>query len=191
MGDEASLSVRFPSAFGLQPHHYLVSIGCGVLRGGVPNINYLDTGHFYGIDARPRVLDEARRVLKEAGLENKKPELLLGEHLANLSLDRQFDYVWAFSVLIHMSDPILTETMQFVAHHLKSDGVFYANVDTADKPDGYWQEFPHVYRSVSFYREACERNGLMLTDLGSLSELGHISGDLSDGHRMLKIQKQR
>jgi SAM-dependent methyltransferase len=183
--------IDFLRRSGLQPHHYLFSIGCGVLRGGIPNIDYLDAGHYYGIDARAYALEEARRELQEAGLAYKKPELVLGEYLANLSFGRQFDYIWAFSVLIHMSDPILAEAIQFVANHLKPDGVFYGNVDTANRSDGWWQEFPHVHRPIGFYQEVCERNGLELTDVGTLSDLGHISGDPGDENRMLKIQKQR
>src|SRR5262249_49305357 len=126
--------IDFLRRSGLQRHHHFLSIGCGVLRGGIPIIEFLETGHFYGIDARAHALDEARQELEESGLGHKQPRLLVGEYLANVSLGRQFDYIWAFSVLIHMSDPIFESAMQFVARHLKGDGIFYANVDTANKP---------------------------------------------------------
>ena len=47
-------------ARGLKPHHRLLDVGCGSLRGGVHFIPYLDPGHYYGFDAN--------RSLIEAGL---------------------------------------------------------------------------------------------------------------------------
>jgi SAM-dependent methyltransferase len=176
---------------GLQPQHYLLDIGCGVLRGGIPIIEYIEVGHYYGIEARAKVLAEGRKELAETKLEHKQPHLTVGEHLGELSLKREFDYVWAFSVLIHLEDPILEEVIQFVARHVKPDGVFYANVDTTDKEDGRWQEFPGVGRPLRFYAEVLDRNGLSYTDVGSLRELGHITGGEADEQRMLAIRKKQ
>lgn len=186
-----SIQISFLRQFGLKPHHYLVDIGCGVLRGGVPIIEYLEVGHYYGIEARANVLAEGRRELAESKLEFKQPHLMVGEHVKELSLGREFDYLWAFSVLIHLQDPILEEVLQFAARHLKADGVFYANVDTADKQDGHWQEFPGVRRSIRFYEEAFARHGLSFIDVGSLREFGHITGDEADDQRMLEIRKKQ
>src|SRR6478672_3098177 len=117
--------IDFLRRFGLEPQHYLLDVGCGVLRGGIPIIKYLEVGHYYGIEARGKVLAEGRKELAESKLAHKQPHLTLGEHLGELSLARQLDYVWAFSVLIHLEDPILEEVIGFAARHLKSDGVFY------------------------------------------------------------------
>jgi SAM-dependent methyltransferase len=166
----------------------LVDIGCGVLRGGVPIIDYLLEGHYYGIEARPNVLEEGREELRESKLEHKKPHLMVAERLANVSLGRKFDYIWAFSVLIHLQDEILNEVLEFASRHLQPGGVFYANVDTADAPDGRWQEFPGVRRPLAFYRETCSRHGLELEDVGSLSTHGHVTGGEADEQRMLEIR---
>ena len=184
------IQIDFLRKSGLQPHHYLLDIGCGVLRGGIPLIEYLEEGHYYGIEARSKVLAEGRKLLGKSGLEHKKPHLMVGEHLRDVSLGREMDYIWAFSVLIHLQDTILEEVMEFVARHLKQDGVFYANVDTADLPDGRWQEFPGVRRPLSFYSDVFSRNGLRLTDLGALSEFGHVTGGEADDQRVLEIRKK-
>jgi hypothetical protein len=34
----------------LQPHHHLLDIGCGSLRGGAKLISYLDAGNYVGTD---------------------------------------------------------------------------------------------------------------------------------------------
>jgi SAM-dependent methyltransferase len=186
-----SFQIGFLRRFGLEPQHYLLDIGCGVLRGGIPIIEYIDVGHYYGIEARAKVLAEGRKELAESRLEHKQPHLTQGEHVGELSLAREFDYIWAFSVLIHLEDPILEEVIRFAARHLKADGVFYANVDTADKQDGRWQEFPGVRRPMRFYEEVLDRHGLTFTDVGSLGELGHITGGEADEQRMLEIRRKK
>lgn len=194
--DQWEMKRRFQFDFvrrmGLQPDDYFCSIGCGVLRGGIPVIDFLDKGHFCGIDARHLAIAEARVELMESKLEHKQPVLIVCEHLASLSLDLRFDYIWSFSTLIHMRDEILEEALQFVSRHMKPDGLFCANVDTANARDGSWQGFPHVHRPISFYQAACDRHGLTLEDLGSLFDLGHVSRHAkTDAHRMLKIQHKR
>ncbi|MGV8813791.1 MAG: hypothetical protein ACOH2D_06735 [Gelidibacter sp.] len=37
---------------GLQKTDKLMGIGCGTLRGGIPMIQYLNTGNYYGMDVR-------------------------------------------------------------------------------------------------------------------------------------------
>lgn len=46
----------FLKSHGLLPHNKFVDIGCGVLRGGLPLIAYLDTGNYVGIDIRKQSL---------------------------------------------------------------------------------------------------------------------------------------
>src|SRR5215475_8544809 len=64
--------IFFLKQMGLQPAHYLLDIGCGTLRGGIPLIDYLDPGHYFGVEVRPLVLEEAAKELGEAGLEHKQ-----------------------------------------------------------------------------------------------------------------------
>ena len=180
--------IQFLKQVGLTPQHYLLDIGCGTLRGGIPIIDLLGVGHYFGLERRAVVLEEGKKELEESGLSNKRPVLLLVEEISSLKLQRKFDYIWAFSVLIHMEDAILLNTLSFVREHLEGTGFFYANVRIGNEPDGEWQGFPLVSRSLEFYREACASNGLQLCDVGSLNELGHPGGSPKQ-RRMLKIWK--
>lgn len=36
---------------GLEPHHRLLDIGCGCFRAGHFFVDYLEPGHYYGVDA--------------------------------------------------------------------------------------------------------------------------------------------
>lgn len=175
---------------GLRPQHRMCDIGCGTLRGGIPFISYLETGHYTGIEVREEVMQEGRRELTEAGLDSKAPHLVVSDDMAALRLDTRFDYVWSFSVLIHMSDEILAGTLDFVARHLAQDGVFYANVRIGARDDGGWQGFPVVTRPMSFYEEACAAVGLSVAVIGPLRDLGHVTGnDGQDGQIMMRIER--
>lgn len=174
---------------GLQPHHTLLDIGCGTLRGGIPLINYLESGRYTGIEVRAEVLNEGRKELKEAGLEHKNANLIHFSQFADLQLNLKFDYIWAFSVLFHMEDEIMGEALHFVAGHLATDGVFYANVNIGEGKLGHWQGFPIQQHSLEFYQKAAESAGLKVADIGSLTECGHHSGiSTQDEQRMLKFK---
>lgn len=173
---------------GLRPEHYFLDIGCGTLRGGIPLINYLQTGHYCGIEVRKHILEEARKELQQHNLEKKNPTLLHTEDISRLRLNRKYDRIWAFSVLIHMDDNTLKGTLDFVRRHLTDDGVFYANVNTTEIPAGTWNGFPMVWRPLEFYRGKCEESGLILHNLGGMKNLGDCYA--SPSMNMLKIIKK-
>lgn len=183
--------IDFLRGRGLQPEHFLLDIGCGTLRGGIPVIDYLDAGRYFGFEVRADVLEEGRRELREAGLEHKAPALICAPTIADGPTERRFDFIWAFSVLIHMDDDVLQETLELVARQLAEGGSMYANVNVGiEEEEGSWQGFPVVRRPLAFYRDMCARIGLAVTDLGALSSLGHVSGDeAQDAQHMLHITR--
>jgi SAM-dependent methyltransferase len=177
--------IGFLKGVGMAPEHYVLDLGCGVLRGGLPIIEYLNEGHYYGIEARSAVLDEGVRALQEAGLKSKAPTLLVNDDLSKTTLDQKFEFIWAFSVLIHMEDGILDACFGFVSRHLDRNGRMYANVSIGNEKDGRWQEFPLVSRSREFYTSAAARYGLQVGDVGTLQSLGHVSGSPSQDLQMM------
>jgi len=177
--------IRFLKSVGMAPEHYVLDLGCGVLRGGLPIIEYVNEGHYYGIESRKAVLDEGRGALQEAGLQSKVPTLLVVDDLSRATLDRKFEFIWAFSVLIHMEDRILDACLDFVSRYLARNGRMYANVNIGSEKEGKWQEFPLVSRSREFYTSAAERHGLQVVDVGTLQSLGHVSGSPGQDLQMM------
>jgi len=182
--------IQFLKAMGLAPHHHLLDFGCGTLRGGIPLISYLNDGHYCGIEAREDVLDAGRMELQDAGLEYKQPLLLHCTDISQLVMNRHFDYIWAFSVLIHMEDGILSDALGFIRRCLSESGVFFANVNVGDRREGKWHGYPVVWRTLEFYIRECSKNGFTVTDMGALRDHGHISHvDLQDSQCMLALRR--
>lgn len=182
--------IAFLKSQGLVPHHTLLDLGCGVLRGGMVLIDYLHVGHYWGFEVRKSVLDEGRVALNESGLSFKRPVLLAADSLDHLRVSERFDFVWAFSVLIHMSDGIMEESLAWVAAHLQDNGRFFANVIIDSGSDGDWQGFPVVHRSLGFYSAVAKRYGLRVQSLGTLASLGHYSGArVQDNQIMLEFRR--
>jgi hypothetical protein len=91
-------------------------------------------------------------------------------------------------VLIHMSDVIADHCFELVSRHLAPGGAFYANVNLRPRRDESWQGFPVVYRDAMFYEGLARGHGLRIEPVGTLAELGHVSGDsTSDRQVMLKV----
>ena len=182
--------INFLKSQGLQPNQKLMDIGCGTLRGGIPLINYLEKGNYYGIEVRNTVLEEGRKELKEHDLEHKEPHLIAFSEFNEIALDAKLDVMLAFSVLIHMEDTIVEKCIAFVSKQLENNGAFYANVNLVSHQDSNWQGFPVVFRTLEFYEALASKNNLKVTTIGSLGELGHLSGqELGDKQVMLAFKK--
>ena len=180
--------IDFLQQMKLSTDDYLLDIGCGTLRGGISIIKFLNKKRYFGIDIREKVLIEARKELKEENLEIKEPTITCFSDFGELKMDAKFDVIFAFSVLIHMEDSIVEKCIQFVSKQLSNDGVFYANVNTGETPEGTWLEFPMLTRSLDFYVTIADKYGLNVTDIGDLKSFGHNTNvDAQDRQRMLKF----
>lgn len=180
--------IGFLTAAGLKPEHYVLDIGCGTLRGGIPMIRYLNDGHYFGVDTRPDVLKEAKKELEAENLTSKVPVLVCAPSIASLDLGRAFDYVWAFSVLFHMNDEILDDSFAFVQRHLDPHGTFYANVNIGAHPAGMWKGFPVIWRTLASYQRLGDAHALTVEDVGPLRAFGHMTGiEDQDEQRVLKM----
>jgi cyclopropane fatty-acyl-phospholipid synthase-like methyltransferase len=180
---------RFLTSQGLRAEHRLLDIGCGTLRGGIPLIEYLQTGNYIGIEARPKVLEEGRRELLEAGLEHKQPLLIATADPSEVTLDAPLDFAWAFMVLIHMPDEVVQSYLGFVARAMTEDGALFANVMVGEQAPKEWVGFPVISRPLSLYERWAHEQGLAVESLGTLASLGHHGGVDGDDTVMLRFTK--
>jgi SAM-dependent methyltransferase len=160
------------------------------LRGGLPLIEYLESGHYVGIEARAAVLEEGRRELDEAQLSHKQPVLMCASDPARVALTGSFEFIWAFSVLVHLRDELVDGYLGLVSRTLSDGGEFYANAWLGDHPAANWQGFPVVARSHESYERWAASHGLVVDDIGTLDTLGHRMGS-GDNGMMLRFRRER
>ncbi len=182
--------INFLKQQGLQSGSKLLDIGCGTLRGGIPLIKFLDSGNYYGLEVRKEVLDEGIAEAKEQGVMDKKPNLIHFSDFKELELNTSFDVMFAFSVLIHMTDEIVDSCIKYVAENLAADGKFYANVNLDSNKKGQWQGFPVMHKDLEFYKALASKYNLKVEIIGRLADFGHHTGDPNqDNQSMLAFFK--
>lgn len=156
---------------GLQPHHRFLDFGCGTLVGGIPLIDYLQTGCYYGVDIRQEVIEEGRKEVREHQLENKQPNLFACDSIKHLSIIEKFDYGLSFFVLGLLNKQQLKDLFHFLSEHLEADGAYYANIRTDTKnSDIKWCGFMLKVQPTSLYKSLSAETGLKLEDIGSLGD---------------------
>ena len=172
---------------GLEPSNNVLEIGCGPLTAGIPVIQYLNADHYVGVDVRSNVLDVAWQQIGRHELSSKNPRLIRSDNFAIEELgDRRFEYIWAFSVLFHLSDDILNRLFSAVARTLTKRGMFVANVQT-DLESSTWLQFPFLKRTIEEYRAVAAKHGLQSDDLGTIEERGFDLPGLERTNPLLKF----
>lgn len=151
------LQFDFLLASGLKPHHRLLDFGCGSLRGGLRFINYLDAGHYTGVDISADILDAGRGFLDAAGLKAKNPNLF---QVSDLSFDdydgATYDFIIAQSVLTHMPEEDVDRLFANIGKVMHAGTTFFATYF-----DGRGEYFLSMDRSNVHYPLA------MLVEMGA------------------------
>jgi SAM-dependent methyltransferase len=164
---------------GLKPHHHLLDIGCGPLRGGVHFIRYLETGRYVGVDKNAAVLDAARDVeLERYGLREREASLVAMENFDFPSLGRTFDFAWAQSVFTHLVFNSIIRCVMNVEKVLADGGRFYAtfyeneqgkfNLDPirqSERVTSYFDRDPYHYDLAAF-ESICDGTRMTVRYLG-------------------------
>jgi len=130
------LQFDFLLDIGLQPHHRLLDIGCGTLRGGRHFIKYLDAGNYSGMDISPRAIEYGRQLVEHEDLSEKQPRLLVSrnKNLRFKEFDGEvFDYLLAQSVFTHLKSEHIEECFRHIAGIMKKDTIFVFTFNEASE----------------------------------------------------------
>jgi ubiquinone/menaquinone biosynthesis C-methylase UbiE len=132
---------------GLEPHHDVLDIGCGNLRGGWRIIRHLEPGRYTGIDISPDILLAAQRTVVEFDLQDHEPRLYLVPDLTFGWLpDERFDVVHAHSVFSHCPIEVIEECFDHVGRIMRPGAFFdFTYNETRDKEH-------HVLHEDYYYR---------------------------------------
>jgi SAM-dependent methyltransferase len=166
------LQLDFLKSRGLKPAHKLCDAGCGALRGGLHFIRYLDAGNYHGLDINASLIDAGRKELAQAGLEAKKPNLLVNDRFEMHRFGAKFDYILAVSVFTHLFGNHIVRCLAEAQKVLAPGGQFLATFFEAPA-SVYLEPLPHepggivtLYDRDPFHYSAAE-----MTLLASLAGL--------------------
>ena len=110
---------------GLRPEHDLLDYGCGILRGGLQFVPYLESSRYVGVDISAGRLEQGRRLMAKAGIPGDRYETVLVRDCALTELgDRKFDYIWAHAVLMHMPEADIKSLLVSLKTHMKPGARF-------------------------------------------------------------------
>ena len=124
-----ALQFSFATSSGLQPHHLLLDVGCGALRGGVHFVRYLDRNCYFGIDINESLLAAGYDVeLVGAGLTHKldRNHLLVVDDFDVSGFGVCFDYAIALSVFTHLPLNSIRICLERLALSMQVGGKFFA-----------------------------------------------------------------
>jgi hypothetical protein len=113
MWDEVGeLQSQFMIAQGLQPHHVLLDIACGSLRGGVHLIPYLNCGNYLGIDKEAELVELGlRNELVPAMRNTKAPEFVISDTFEFSRFSKRPDFALAQSLFTHLTPGDITDCL--------------------------------------------------------------------------------
>ena len=120
------LQFDFLVEHGLRPEHYLLDVGCGAFRGGIHLIRYLDAGHYFGVDHDEQMLARGRIELNKEGLLSKQPTIQLTDSFDFTTFQRNFEYVWAFSLFTHLPVNSIIRCIMNAGKVMALGGKFFA-----------------------------------------------------------------
>jgi ubiquinone/menaquinone biosynthesis C-methylase UbiE len=120
-----ALQFEFLLRQGLLPFHTLVDVGCGALRCGIPIIQYLEEGNYYGLDINASLLEAGKCELAKAGLTGKRPKLLVNDKFEVDRFGISFDFAIAQSVFTHLDMDLILRCLVETRKVLTADSKLF------------------------------------------------------------------
>ena len=122
------LQFRMMLAEGLEPHHVLCDVACGSFRAGRYFIEYLEPGHYLGIDKEASLIELGRQhELGEDLLREKRPELLVDADFRFDLFSARAQFALAHSLFTHLPLPDIARCLGNLGAWMGPGGVLMAS----------------------------------------------------------------
>lgn len=154
------IQLAFLVSQGMTPEHRLLDIGCGTGRLARKAAPYLNDGNYTGVDISEGAIEYARNLSFIERWSAKLPNFVVSR---NLDVTGPFDFIWAFSVFIHLPNWAVRDVISKAAMLLTDEGKFFFSYvpEKVAARTGLKQ-----FRNLeSLYREACALYGLTFIEV--------------------------
>lgn len=194
MWDEVgTLQFNFMVEMGLEPHHRLLDIGCGSLRGGVHFVEYLESGNYYGVDKNHKLIELGMAVeLKKRGLGDKSATFKVSDQF-DFGFGVEFDFAIAQSLFTHLPLNDIMVCLHNARGVLVDEGRLYATFFSSGSYQDMWF-VPHEWTNgiVTFpNRDPYHYEPTMLMGAGSGLDSEYIGHwDHPRGQHMMEYVKR-
>lgn len=158
---------------GLKPSHHFLDLGCGILRLGMPLVDFLDDDRYCGIDALEQYIRLGQVYMQEVVKTDKTFHLLVNREFEFEQFERKFDFAMAQSVFTHMSFDQITTCFEKLCPVMKPGGQLLFTVILREDREFTWMYTSETamtkssHANLSFYEELGDRLGFEVTSLGS------------------------
>jgi SAM-dependent methyltransferase len=167
---------------GLHSSHLLLEIGCGAGRLARKITPVLDVGNYHGSDISLEALAAAQKLANQEGWSSRCPTFWF-KQMPSLT----FEFVWAHSVITHLSPEMIAALMSEVRRRLTSTGVFYWTYVPADETVRYG--LTQFRTSLDDLHRCAQQAGLTFEDVPDWVEsAGYTPGRWSYEQRMALSQ---
>ncbi len=169
------LQAKFLRRQGLEPAQHLLDIGCGtgrLARQIAPHC------HYWGFDISAAAVDAANQLSREEGWHKFMPTISL-----NWPAGATFDFIWAFSVFIHLPREEMAALMKRVRSVMAPGAHFYFSY----VPEGRsWRSGLKQFRHTLETYQACAKEaGLTFEDVPNwIESAGYAPGRETGSQRV-------
>lgn len=128
------VQLGFLQQLGCVPDSVVLEVGCGCLSAGKPLMEFLEPGHYVGIEPNRWLLDAICQEKQIAELLRlKKPKFLYNESFDASEANLLFDYVFAHSILSHAAHWQLEQFLANVRKVVKPTATVLASIRMSDR----------------------------------------------------------
>lgn len=112
---------------GCKPQHKVLEIGCGCLHAAAPLVQYLESGHYVGIEPNEWLILSAPDSVQQL-MRDRKARFLAVTDFDASSAGEHFDFILSHSLLSHCADYQADQFLQNSASVLSSRGKIVATI---------------------------------------------------------------
>jgi SAM-dependent methyltransferase len=122
---------------GLQPHHTLLDVGCGVLRIGYWLVRFLEADHYFGLEPVKMYVDAGvKYAVGPELMAQKRPRFDHNERFDFSPFGVTFDFVVARSIFSHASPALIGRALDSFCRTGSDSAVMLASYKQTLKEDG-------------------------------------------------------